>query len=271
MRRMIAMLLAAVFLISTGTSVYANDVSRNMTDAEKILEQMENMGFWEKDDVSVTRSATVLEYTRYDGEKTSVDISEVSGNEVVTFRSEGKVNTIIVTPDGEYYCDEVTEENMIEVNTVNTTVAEPRITTETWVTRTTPYDNGPYTYNRNMTKNMCIDLNQEVGSLALDTLLFILVPEVAVLKYFEMGLDRIDEFSTLSDLLSIMKGECPFCEFVFVREEYYNGDSDITGRPLEYCYEVHTKVAKTDSFNSFFETVDDLDAEISYAKQLIYA
>ena len=268
MKRMISFLLATVFLISTGTSVYANDVIDNVSNTEKILEQMEDIGYWKKEDVSVTRNSTVLEYIRYDNEESKVEISKDSGNEIITFYSEGKVNTIVVTPEGEYYWDEVAEENKIYGDSVTTFAVEPRVTTETWVSSTTPYDNGPYKFNKNMTKNLCIDLNKQVGSLALDVLLFILVPYVPMLKYLQGGLDKVNTFTML---VSAYKGEFPASEYVYVQEKYYNGESKTSGRPLEYCYQVWTRVAKTTTFNSFMKLVNGTEAQVTYAKQLIYA
>lgn len=277
MKKMIALLLTTVFLVSTGTSVYANDVHENVTDAEKILEQMENIGFWEKDEVSVTRSATVIEYTRYDGEKTKVEISDDSGNQIFTFKSEGKVNTVVVTPDGKYYVDTVSDENLIRVNITTPYTADfktatengdTRITAETWKTSVTPYDNGPYTFNRNMTKNIDIELNREMGSFAMDYLLFLIAPEVPVLCYF------IGPWSELNDFINLL--ECiqkmfPNHTGAYIQEKYYNGDSDTSGRPMEYCYQVWTRVAKDNTFSSFVETDRGVSVQISYAKQLIYA
>lgn len=271
MKRMIAMLLTTVFLISAGTSAYANDVSESKTEGERILEQMENIGFWEKEDVSVTRSATVYEYTRFDGERSLVEISESDGNEVITFRSEGKENSLILTPDGETYIDQVSEENKITVTVETTSAVEPRVTTETWMSRATPYDNGPYTYNRNMTRNLNIDVNKAIGDVVFDALIGILVPEVTALKYYKGASDVKGEFDDLCTLIKILQGELPFSECVYVQEKYYNGDSDTSGRPLEYCYQVWTRVAKSSSFNKFIESVNGLNVQISYAKQLIYA
>lgn len=255
--------------------VYANDVARqtnSTTDAEEVLEQLEDMGFWEKEGVSVANGSSVLEYTRFDGVKSMVEISENADNEIVTFRSEGKENTLVVTADGEYYWDEVAEENKIEVNVTSPELisfsAEPKITAETWVTNITPYDNGPYTINRNMKYNTDINFNRNLGTLTLEAIMAILVPEVAVLNYFEQY------FSMLTvgcELINIYVDLNPNLKTMYVQEQYYNGDSDTSGRPLEYCYKVHVKFAEDASFSTFVELDNGVNYQTMYAKQLIYA
>ncbi len=160
MKRFLVFLLTCILGIGTTTAFAANELmqknSKDKMSFEEEIEVMEKIGFLQIEDSVNTREGILIEATRYDGETSEMLVSEKNGNKVIEIESEGKSNILVITPNGEYYWDEVAEENRIKARIMNDELKninqDPRATSENWITDITPYDNGPYKYNKNMTK-----------------------------------------------------------------------------------------------------------------------